>query len=245
MALYDSLTLNAHQMRCVDEALKNKLLGLFVTDANSPAGGRAVTVKFRLPETELSNLAYPLITIEHAGYSRDPEREHRGYINLAYSPEGLPIWWDPAATSYDPNASPYQTYFPIPYNFDYLVTLYTRSWVEHHMPVSMTLMSENYLGSHFGSLIIPEDGTIRTMFVLGQTEPTYTKDNDGKRRYQTAWKVRVVSEWLWDVTTPVPLTDLHLDLSVYEDVATLSVKDLEESFDMMSVGTPIGWKTSA
>ena|SRR6185437_7047588 len=232
-------------LRNEDAALKYKLQGLLVTDANSPPGGREVKVRYRLPETELANLNYPIIIIEHAGLYPAPEREHRGYIQYPYAPEGYPTWWNASDTSYDPTLSPYRQYFPVPYNFDYQVTLYGRTMTEHIEPLTAQLLTHNYLPYHFGFLKVPQDRTIRTLQLLGGPEYGYGKDNDGKRRYNVAFKIRVFSELVPPIPTPVPVTDIHVDLSVYEDVANLEIQDLTQSFDIQAVGLGIGWNTGS
>lgn len=232
-------------LRNEDAALKLKLQGILVNDANSPGGGRLVPVRYRLPETELANLNYPIIIIEHIGLFPAPEREHRGWIQLQYAPEDRAIWWNPTDTSYDPTLSPYYTYFPVPYNFDYQITVYARSWVEHMQPIMTLLATYNYLPYHFGFLDIPQDGTFRTMQLMGGPEPSYTKDNDGKRRYETRYRIRVFSELLGPVVTPVPVTDIHLDLSVYESITPLMIEDLTQSMDIKAAGLTVSWNTES
>lgn len=233
-------------LRNEDSALKFKLQGILVEDANAPNGGREVGVRYRLPETELGKkLTYPIIVVEHVGLFPAPEREHRGYIQLQYSPEGLPIWWNPTDTSYDPTLSPYYTYYPVPYNFDYMITVYTRSWVEHSMPIMAQLATYNFLPYHFGFLNIPQDGTVRTMQLMGGPEVSYGKDEEGKRRYETRYRVRIFSELLGPVVTPVPVTDIHLDLSVYESITPLMIKDLEQSMDIKTAGLHVSWNTNS
>src|SRR5215467_9787661 len=119
-----------------DAALKLKLQGLTVSDATNAS--RPVPVRFRLPEVEVSTLTFPIIAIEHDGWYPAPERMHSGYTNVPYAPEGFNPWWDdsggPANAEFDPNDSPYFGYFPVPYNFDYIITVYTRFMHEHMLP---------------------------------------------------------------------------------------------------------------
>lgn len=233
-------------LRNEDAALKFKLQGLLVNDANAPAGGRQVKVRYRLPETELANLDYPIIILEHAGLFPAPEREHRGYIQYPYAPEGYAPWWRPGIDlTYDPALSPYRQYFPVPYNFDYQVTVYGRSMVEHIQPLVTQLATYNYLPYHFGFLNVPQDHTVRTLQLMGGPEFAYTKDNDGKRRYEVRYRVRVFSEVVPPIPTPVPVTDIHVDLSVYEDVENLRIEDLTQSFDIKAAGLGIGWNTES
>lgn len=233
-------------LRNEDASLKFKLQGLLVNDPNAPNGGRLVKVRYRLPETELANLDYPIIVIEHVGLFPAPEREHRGYIQYPYAPEGYAPWWrEGVDLSYDPSLSPYRQYFPLPYNFDYQVTLYARNMPEHVQPLVAQLATENYLPYHFGYLNVPQDRTVRTMQLLGGPEFTQSKDNDGKRRFEVRYRVRVFSELVPPILPIVPATDIHVDLSVYEDVADLQIKDLTQSFDIKATGIGFGWNTAS
>src|ERR1700729_4089841 len=83
-----------------DAALKLKLQGLTVADANNPA--RPVPVRFRLPEDELATLTYPIFIIEHLPMSFAPERAHRNLLKLGYAPAGFPTWWAANADTFDP-----------------------------------------------------------------------------------------------------------------------------------------------
>lgn len=244
-----------------DAAIKFKLQGLVVNDVTSPPGGRPIGVRYRLPENEVADLSYPVIVIEHAGLYPAPEREHRGFVQLPYAPEGMPAWWDDTVgignVEFDPNASPYYTEFPIPYNFDYVITFYSRLSHFHMMPVVQTLAGYNYLPYHFGYLDIPQDGTKRTMQLMGGPEFGYENDNDGKRRYYVTYRVRVFSELLMDsiyylgqVIPPGappqltiqllgPATSVVIDLSTYEDVTDLSVQGVQESVGVLSAGSPL------
>lgn len=221
-----------------DAALKKKLQGLKVDDTNAPNGGRPVPVRFRLPETELSDTSFPLIVIEHAGMSRDTEREHRGYIQLPYIPEGedprglwplevdvvdgvpendpgLESWqiagdpdgvddgvderWDGdqdgQSLTVDPATIPYMSQFPIPYNLDYQITVYSRKAL-HDRALVAALAAEDRIPERFGYLEIPQDGTFRRIDLIGGPEPSAEKDRDGKRIFRETYAVRVSSELL-------------------------------------------------
>lgn len=176
-----------------DAAIKAKLQGLTVTDVNAPTAGRPVAVRFRLPETELADLTFPSIIIEHAGLYVDNEREHRGTgVRLPYAPEGFDLW----ATPEDPSTSPYLLdQFPIPYNIDYLVSLYSRK-IAHQMTLRAALASFDRIPGRFGFLEIPQDGTIRRLDLLGGPDLQAYHDGDNKRIFRDAYRVRVSSELL-------------------------------------------------
>jgi hypothetical protein len=203
-----------------DAALKVKLQGITVVDANNPS--RKVPVRYRLPEDELATLTYPCIIIEHLGLFPAPEREHSGYIQLGYAPEvqntvpqpttpipvniynndpvngtwtSYPEWWPSQNENVgDPNLSPYYAWFPTPYNFDYQVTVYARKMPGHLQNIMNTLATATYLPYHFGYLNIPQDGTQRKLFVIGGPEISYGKDNNDKRLLKATYRVRVETE---------------------------------------------------
>ena len=237
-----------------DAALKFKLQGLTVQDANAPGGERPVPVRFKLPEDELANLSYPIIIIEHAGMYPAPEREHRGYIQLPYAPEGFPQWWGPNDVTVDPAQSPYYAYFPVPFNFDYVITVYARFMTQHLRPLIATLLTEPYIPYHFGYLDVPQDGTHRSMFLMGGADVTYAKDEDDKRLFAVSFKVRVFSELVQDVYTLVsyggtlvPVNTVEIDLKVYSDVTDIKLTtpaEIEKHVGIHSFGSSSAFNTS-
>ena len=229
-----------------DAALKFKLQGLQVTDANAP-NGRGVPVRFRLPENEVADLTMPIIVIDHDGWFPAPEREHRGYIKIPYAPEGFAPWWDdtgPATTVYDPNDSPYFTYFPLPFNLDYTITLYARIQHEHTIPLVAQLLTYHRLDYHFGYLDVPQDGTKRTLQLLGGPAYVSEYDNNGKRVFKTIFKVRVFSELIPEVIQHVLAKEINLDLSVYANIKDLTGLELQEAHGLLSVGSASSWNVA-
>lgn len=226
-----------------DSALKLKLQGMMVTDPNAP-GGRIVPVRFRLPEVELADLTYPIIIIEHDGWTLASEREHRGFVKLPYAPEGYAPWWTdtgPATTTFNPADSPYWSFIPLPYNFDYTISVLTRFMANHTMPLIAQLAQYDRLDAKFGYLDIPQDGTKRTMQLLGGPVPMDQYDENGKRVFKTIYKVRVFSELVPEIVQYAMATQINVDLSVYQDIQDLSVQEISESKSLLSVGSPIGW----
>lgn len=215
--------------------MKWRLQGLTVTDANAPVGGREVGVRFRLPQDELANLTYPVIIIEHAGIYPDQERMQSGQnVQVPYVPEGLTSWangsvLDPNAI--DPSLSPYYTTFPpTPYNLDYQVTLYGRFWDAHIQPLIAELATLWRLPAKAGALWVPQNGTLRTMRLLGGPEEGYGLDEDGKRLFKVVYRVRVYTELLEDIKssvawggTLIPVSMVNIDLSVYSDLAAIDL----------------------
>lgn len=226
-----------------DAALKLKLQGLTVADANNPA--RPVPVRYRLPEDELATLTYPIIIIEHIGMFPDPSREHRGYIQLPYAPEGFAQWWPPGDTQFRPDQSPYYGYFPLPYNLDYQVTVYCRKMAGHLQPLMTTLANQPYLPYHFGFLDIPQDNSIRTMFLMGGPTVEYGKDQDDKRLFRASYHIRVVSEIVPRVDVFGPfgqlVREINIDLGCYTDVGDLTTEVVAQNFGILSAGPYLAW----
>lgn len=189
-----------------DRAIKAKLAGLTVQDVNAPASGRPVKVRFRLPEVELADVDFPMVVIEHAGITKDEEREHRGTTRLGYTPEGLP-----------PVDGGYRTEFPIPYNIDYQISVYSRK-IQHHMALVATLAQHDRLPARFGYLEVPEDETIRRLDLVGGPELESSHDGDDKRLFRATYVVRVSSE-LTDIEAQQVFTVLSvvIDVEDYND----------------------------
>jgi len=232
-------------LRNEDSALKAKIQDLLVFDENAPAAGRPVPVRYRLPQDELANLSYPIIIIRHAGLYPDPEREHRGYVTLPYAPEGYSQWWSDD-TQADVTMSPYYANFPMPYRFNYEIVLYARFMNAHVQPLVAQLATQAYLPAKWGYLEVPQDGTIRSMFLLGGPEFSYGQDEDGKRMIKVTYLISVFSELVENVQslvpfggTLVPVNTVDLDLKVYSDISQISMStpaEIEENRGILSVG---------
>jgi hypothetical protein len=232
-------------LRNEDAALKKKMQGLVVFDANGPTSGRPVPVRYRLPQDELANLSYPIIIIEHAGMYPDSDREHRGYIQLPYAPEGFTPWYSGPDNAVVAN-SPYYAEFPMPWRLNYQITLYGRFMVEHIMPIRAALAAERYLHPKFAYLEIPQDGTVRSMFLSGGPEDGYGTDEDGKRLLKVTYLISVFTELAENVQsmasyggTLVPVNAVDLDLSVYSDISDISMNtpaEIEAHRGILSVG---------
>lgn len=247
-------------LRNEDAALKARLQGLYVADANSPAanaastpapgvivqnGGREVGVRYRLPGDELANLTYPIVIIEHAGIYPAQERMHQGIQQLPYAPEGYQKWWAPGE-AIDVTQSPYASAQITPYNFDYQITLYGRFWAAHLRPLIAQLALLSRLPAKHGALWVPQDSTYRTMRLLGGPEEGYGTDENGKRISKVVYRIRVFSELVEGLQstvafggTLVPVTDVDIDLSVYTSALPIDLSTpagIEENIGIMSIG---------
>lgn len=195
------------------EALKEKLGGVMVTASTYPAG-RAVPVGFVGPDFELKTASYPGIYLSYAGMSRAGDREHRGGTNLMYAPPGLPanvlvpkdmdnkdsVLTEPWNLTFDKRSSPYTVFdHPIPYNLDFNITVVTRNYAQMFEIIAQLDETER-IPARFGGLEVPQDGTIRTLELLGGPDTSPLKDEDGKRLLQTVYSVRVAAEiFLYDI----------------------------------------------
>ncbi len=225
-----------------------------VYEGNTPAG-REVPVRFRLPQDELANLSYPVFVIEHGEMMPDPTREHRGRIRLPYAPEGQPVWWaDPLGSDADVTLSPYYADFPMPWTFYYQVTLYGRFMETQMQPLVALLCTEQYFHPKFAFLNVPQDGTVRSLFLEGGPEWGYGKDEDGKRLLKVTWLVKVYSELPENVLsmaayggTLIPVSTVDLDLSVYTATSKIDLTtpaSIEANRGILNVGVGSSFNAS-
>ena len=173
-----------------DQALKLKLQGLKVSDTNAGQSQRPVLVRYRMPETEFATATFPMIIIDRQSILKDDEREHRGKVRLMYTPESVGAW-NPLVEDYA--TSPYNVEFPIPFNINYAVTVYSRK-EQHNIELVSQLAMQDRIPARFGFLEIPQDGTVRSLFLEGGPEFEADKDSDGKRVYRTHYVVRIATE---------------------------------------------------
>jgi hypothetical protein len=236
-----------------DAALKWLMQGMFVEDINAPAAGRPVKVFFRLPEDEIVTLPLPCVVLSLLDIPFAPERANSGTINLPYAPEGEPIWWDAAATAYNPDASPYRTFFPLPYNIRYQVTVYARLMRDHMVPIISQIMSTR-IPARSGTLNIPQDGTFRRIDLMSGPDTAYANfdtgigDNSQKRLLQTTWMISIPTEIVGPVTVLGPATypwvsQIDVDLSCYHSMDDLTAAEVAESTGLLSVGFASSWNT--
>jgi hypothetical protein len=234
-----------------DAALKKKLQGITVFDANAPEGGRVVPVRYRGPEDELIKLTYPGIYIEMQGIYDAPERQSQGILRLPYAPEGQPVWWD-ASLDHQPDASngPYRSFWPYAFNLDYRVTLYTRLQREHNFVGTAQLLQPNYMPSKYGFLDVPQDGTRRSMWLQGGPDIGYGNDEDGKRLFRSTFLVRIPTELVLplDVIKPgqYPLAQLinlytDADAALYYNPSDLTDYDIKEAASIVGSYSSYGW----
>lgn len=207
-----------------DAAIKKKFLGLTVTDSSAPPTGRPVAVRFTVPGYELATMTFPTIVISHAGITKADDREHRGPVYLAYVPENYPNdtpardgqpYIPTGATSVDPSRSPFYVQdTPIPHNIDYQVVAYHRL-EQHQTMLTAALAAIDRIPPRFGYLEVPEDGTVRSLDLIGGPEQVAEKDQNGKRVFRTHYSVRVYAE--------LPLYAVQNVYELFKPVTSVSI----------------------
>jgi hypothetical protein len=204
-----------------------KVSGVKVTALNYSAA-RNVPVQWVGPDLELSNAEYPGIYLSYAGMARATDREHRGRTALTYAPPGLPAdvqvpqdfedkdstATEPWNNTFDPLTSPYvMEDSPVPYNLDFNIIVLTRNY-QQMFEIIAQLDEVDRIPTRFGGLEVPEDGTVRTLDLLGGPETSLIRDEDGKRLIQSVYSVRVAAELaLSDVREVQRVTQVNIEFA--------------------------------
>lgn len=179
-----------------DEALRNLLLEMYVTDQKSvteEGPQRKVKVYFGQPDQELRDQTYPYITIDMIDIAEDTARAMRGRVR----PEYLP---DPGnmvnavqdvnpAVPFDPDFHGWDINYPVPVNIDYQITTYCRQ--PRHDRELLAQLLYTRLPLRFG-VLETDDNTVRRLDVLDISKRDITEQ--GKRLFVNAFTVRVSSE---------------------------------------------------
>lgn len=169
--------------------MKQKFADLTVTDANAPAGGRKVLVRYADPETEFGTLTFPLVLIRRLQLVHMPEREHRGHAAVMYWPDGVVNEDD---SRWNANTAP-RAEIAVPMDVVYQISVQTRR-AEHQMELAAKMALQDYLPARFGYLVVPEDGSTRSLFVDAGPEYESGKGADGKRLLQAHYNIRIATE---------------------------------------------------
>jgi hypothetical protein len=164
-----------------DKALRDWLNDIYVSDEKNQ--NRKVGVWFGQPDVEITAQTYPYITLDLIDAREATERAMRGRALLHYLPDG-----GDTPTMY----MPFETDWPIPYDLDYQVTTYSRH-PRHDRSMMRTMMQDKF-GGRMHSLYIPEDDTVRSMFLMGSQKRDSTEDK--RRLFSNAYTVRIYSELL-------------------------------------------------
>ena len=175
-----------------DEAIRNLLKGLVVTDQKATGVGtpRSVGVWFGQPDQELTPQKYPYITIDMIDIAEDFARSMRGRVKPGYIDNPATI---DGTVSFDPETQGWDINWPIPVNIDYQITTYARQ-PRHDRELLAQLMYTR-LPLRFGTLDTGTNdvtGTTRRLDVLDVSKRDVTEQ--GKRLFVNAFTVRISSE---------------------------------------------------
>lgn len=169
-----------------DEALKNLLKGMTVTDQKS-GSSRNVGVWFGQPDQEVTDQKYPYITIDMIDISEDFMRSMRGKAKPEYFPN--PATGPDGETAYDSETQSWLINWPVPVNIDYQITTYSRQ-PRHDREILAQLLYTK-IPLRF-AVLEPDDSTVRRLDVLDISKRDITEQ--GKRLFVNAITLRVSSE---------------------------------------------------
>ena len=172
-----------------DEALRNLLKGMIVTDqksVDSAGTHRKVGVWFGQPDQEIRSQSYPYITIDMIDIAEDFTRAHRGRVRPDYYENPDTIG---SNTTFNPAIHDWEINYPIPVNIDYQITTYSRQ-PRHDREILAQLLYTK-IPMRFATLE-PNDGTVRRLDVLDISKRDITES--AKRLFVNAITVRVSSE---------------------------------------------------
>jgi hypothetical protein len=189
-----------------DEALRNLLLNMTVTDQKSNATGspqRSVKVYFGQPDQELRDQTYPYITIDMIDIAEDTARAMRGFAKPSYLSD--PTTGPDGTSPYDSETQDWEIHWPIPVSIDYQVTTYARQPRHDRELLAQILYSK--IPMRF-AVLQPNDGTVRRLDLLDVAKRDVTEQ--GKRLFVNAFTVRVSSE-----IAPETYTQVYKALQVY------------------------------
>jgi len=195
-----------------DQALRDLLKGMVVTDQKSDATGTAtrnVGVWFGQPDEQIRQQEYPYITIDMVDIAEAFDRSMRGLVQPSYLP--APTTMPDGTTNFNPDTNNWYIHMPIPVNIDYQITTYARQ-PRHDREILAELMYTR-LPLRFGTLSL-DDNTIRRLDVLDISKRDITEA--GKRLFVNAFTVRVSSEITPELYTAVYKV-LEVDLTGYQD----------------------------
>lgn len=134
---------------------------------------------------------------------------------------------------------------PSPVNIDYYVTVYTRFMTDHMMPLVGRLAQYDKIHPKFAYLDVPQDGTKRTLQLLGGPASIDGYDENNKRYFSVQYKIRVFSEILNQVYTFGPANEINLDITTYSNVQDLTTEELSRSIGLLSVGGQASWNVQS
>lgn len=184
-----------------DEALRDLLLGMTVTDQKQDAS-RNVGVWFGQPDQELREQKYPYITIDMIDIAEDFTRAMRGKVKPAYIQNPPTMVQGVQGTqgvqfvqqvTYNGTVHNWEIDYPIPVNIDYQITTYSRQPRHDRQILAQLLYTKIPL--RFAVLLTGPNtvyGTHRRLDVLDVSKRDVSEN--GKRLFVNAITVRISSE---------------------------------------------------
>jgi hypothetical protein len=184
-----------------DEALRNLLKGMTVTDQKSvteEGSTRTVEVWFGQPDQELRDQKYPYITIDMVDVAEDFSRAMRGKVRPTYYTDPTSMVQGVQGTqgvqavqgvNFDDDLHAWDMDFPIPVNIDYQITTYSRQPRHDRQILAQLLYTK--IPMRF-AVLQPTDNTVRRLDVLDIAKRDVSEN--GKRLFVNAITVRISSE---------------------------------------------------
>lgn len=173
----------------IDEAMKDKVSGIYVNDKEGEPASRLVAAYFRNPPAELRDVSFPHILIDRLTYRPARDREQRSsnpYVD--YLPKGYT-----AATDGRPLTT---RDMPIPYDFIYQITSLSRSYRQDRQ-IQFAMLQNDRFPPRGAYLVV--GNTQRQMFVSDDSpreDNTMLPQAGGtpKRQFRSIWTATVSAE---------------------------------------------------
>lgn len=176
-----------------EDALKQKLSGLTVTNLRLPDQRLPVSIWFRNPAS-VTEKSYPFITIDLVDIVFAADRAHD--LNLIDVDEWPSTWesFEDSPDGFDAKATRY-----LPYNLFFQIATHCRS-AQHDRELTSVLMTTNYLPFRFGWLEVHADNTVRHLELVTWQQADISEDPQAtKRLFRKVYTIRVTAflppEW--------------------------------------------------
>ena len=212
-----------------DNALRDLLLGMVVTDQKSDASGaatRPVKVYFGQPNLEIREQTYPYITIDMVDIAEAFDRAMRGKVKPTYLPDPATM---PIGATYNATTNDWYIDVPVPVNIDYQITVYSRE-PRHDREILAQLMGTR-LPLRFG-VLETDDNTVRRLDVLDVSKRDVSEA--GKRLFVNAFTVRISSE-ISQALYSVAYKALEVGLTGYSDVVRGGTAPIFTALDPITI----------
>lgn len=166
-----------------DAAILAKLSGIQVS---VPTGGLDVPVRWVTPEPERGEMVYPVIVLSRPKISFATDRAARGFTRYDYVQEGKAM----------PGPDDKWGYYgerPLPFNFDYQVTVYAKLQ-SHQMELAGRMARGDRLPAQGGYVEIPALDVVVSLDLIGGPDMRSHLDSAEKRIHTTSYLARIYTE---------------------------------------------------